>query len=181
MKVFFSKKKSFDKKISDIDKLWLIFLDYNGRIDGINDDISISNSVVSDYINKSVRCLFKIAELLTIIIKEHFVDITQEQVDILINKYILVTNNTNGYKLRDYTYLKKYRDELNVFLNILYHLKMSKGFNTYGISDNRFNNPLCLFKEDRFVYLMHTSAYERRKKEKIEKYKDIDPYGEEVW
>lgn len=162
------RKKTFDDYIDIIDQLFLEF--ENCRVGIINEA------------RPALRKTRKILRIMNDIVLKNGKHLTQEEIDKLTIRYNQISKNTGMYIYGlNLTELHEIANLSTSFLNMIGNLITLHGFNVKDIEEERFNNPIIVYKQEGRYHVVHKSYVEKRKKELKEKTKGIDPYGEEDW
>lgn len=177
---FFS--KTFEERIDEIDKLFIIYLSLASKSKVDKHDTNSSAIKRSHYVDKTLNCMTKIIGIIDEIFIKFGKKLTQDQMDQVVKRFKTIEKNIGhiGWKLNDYSVLINLKNSQNSILNILYHFKEFYGLEV-DIPENELKNPLKLFKENGYYYIVHKSYADRKEEESKEKHIEDDPYGEEDW
>jgi hypothetical protein len=177
--------KNFNERLEQIDNLMFELRDIMGKISALWLN---GNRTNINYFNKSHNLHIKISSIFKDILLKYKKNLTQEQVNELVNKWVIFEKMFISYSYRSTnTELKNiYMKKIENANSFLYQLELLKklgmnveGFEIYG-PDNRIN-VYVIGQKGNFSCLERESERNDRKNKSLEKHKDVDPLGEEDW
>lgn len=170
-------KTTFEEKIQQVEKLEIYGQKYIGILQTLQYGKAIG--IYDRFLSKFINILVKISDKLVDIIVKDGKTLSQEQINIIVERFSYLNRNIR-VPIKYSNEIERITKNLNVILNILYWFKNTKHF-IVDIDDRRFDNPIVIKKRARMVTFLHKSAFDRNEDERIKRYADIDPLGEEDW
>lgn len=174
------KKKTFDDRIEEIDKLIMSALKYRGMTLTRSklDIIKPSNT------NNFTYSIEDVSQKLKDVLTKCGSTIKQEEMDIFMNRFNSFRKMLRiTFPIRFFDNVKNIAFNFNAIIQIIDYLKTKNLNIDYETIDKDGDIDLVsIVKDGKFsIYLNRQSMIDKNEKELKDKYKDIDPLGEENW